>query len=273
MIAPSNCFDICQVAAYIYPMKRTHKIMAGFAAAALLTTGGAGAGVTVALQDQNKNTFVAECLAAATPDAGGAPVIVVPGFMNNDFYMSSLHARLQQEGYTVYGWGAGLNTGPDADNFAAFAQQLDQVYARHQQKVAVVGYSLGGVYARELARIKPDQISHVVTLGARFGMTDDAGAVDPQVAKLYRIVHGVAPASVADLTAPPPVSTVSLYSKSDRVVPWTDSQTTPGPQSANVEITQGHIAMPFNREVGALTAHLIQPNRAITPATLPCRRP
>ncbi len=273
MLISLNNFDICLGSAYIRAMKRIQKIMAGFAAAAALTAGGVGGAVTIALQDQDKNTALAQCLAAATPDAGGAPVIVVPGFMNNDFYMSSLHTRLQQEGYTVYGWGAGLNTGPDAENFSALSEQLDQVYARHQQKVAVVGYSLGGVYARELARIKPDQISHVVTLGAPFGMTDDAGAVDPQVAKLYRIVHGVAPASRAELTAPPPVSTVSLYSKSDRVVPWTDSQTTPGPQSANVEITQGHIAMPFNREVGALTAHLIQPNRAITPATLPCRRP
>lgn len=200
-----------------------------------------------------------------TRKAEGAPVVVVPGFANNDAYMARLHAQLRADGYTVYGWGGGFNTGPDAGDYAQFKARVDEVYRRHNQKVILVGYSMGGVYAREMARANPEQIEKVVTLAAPFGMTDEAGKPDARVAKVFALAHNRAPAKDELLTAPP-VPTLSVYSRADNLVPWQDSQSRPGPQSYNLEVRPGHIAMPFNREATAVvSAWLSQTSPGVDP--------
>ena len=250
-------------------MTRIKKTAMAFAAATAMTAGGIGYGLHV----QDRATPLSQCLSAQTPHANGAPVIVAPGFMTNDAYMSRLHDNLRARGYTVYAWGGGANTGPDAGDYAAFTRQLEAVYSRHNQKVALVGYSLGGVYARELARANPAQVSRVVTFGAPFGMRDDAGRVDAQVAAIYQMAHSRAPAGSDALTTPPPVPTLSVYSRSDAVVPWRFSQNAPAAHSYNLAVSYGHIAMPFNREAAAITAHFIAPTREVTPrfSMSPCQ--
>ena len=230
-------------------MQKTKKILIGFAAAASVVTAGGG----VYLHDQARHTPLTQCLAGNTPRASGAPVIVIPGFANNDTYMSAMHTRLRENGYTVYGWNAGVNTGPNAQSFAALTQQLQTVYQTHHQKVILVGYSFGGVYARELARTNPDMVDSVVTLGAPFALASQSGTPDPKISALYQIAHGKTP-TVQDLQTAPPVATLSLYSKNDRIVPWQASQTLGSAQSYNLEITHGHLAMPFNLEAAAITS-------------------
>lgn len=242
-------------------------ITAGFALAAAL-----GAGAAVSLQVQDRPTPLSACLASRTPDAAGAPVIVIPGFMTNDAYMSRLQARFREQGYRVYGWNAGLNSGADAGKYAKLQQQLDRAYAAQGRKVTLVGYSLGGVYARELSRANPAKVARVITLAAPFGLQSAKGGPDEAVARLYQIAQGKGKApQMAEVLAPPPVPTVSFYSRADRVVPWQASQSAPGPQSQNIEIRPGHLAMPFNREVASMVVFAASPAYRAGAAVLPCR--
>lgn len=240
------------------------KLALSFAAAASLLAAGTGAFV----YQQDRHTPLTQCLSAHTPKAMGTPVIVVPGFANNDAYMFRLHAYLKDSGYTVYGWNGGLNRGPRKESFDALKTQLASVHRNHNTKVVLVGYSLGGVYARELARAYPDMVHSVVTLGAPFGMANPDGTPDTRISTIYNIAHGKQP-TLADLQKSPAVPALSIYSKQDRVVPYTASQTAGDRHAYNSEVTAGHIAMAFNREVASVaTAWLANPRAPAAVCTL-----
>lgn len=242
-------------------MKRVARFAALFTATAALSAGCS----TMMMQDIN--TPLEQCLISSVAPAGGAPVIVVPGFMTNDAYMGSLQGRLREKGWQVYGWGAGVNTGADAGKARLLQEQLDKVYRRHGQKVAVVGYSLGGVYARELARANPGKVSQVVTLGAPFGLRDDAGQSNARVQRIQNYYN--AGGTTENPALAPPVPTVSVYSRNDGLVPWQASQSA-GKGAQNIEVRQGHLTMPFNREVAAVVLNRMTPEAETSPAT--CRK-
>lgn len=180
---------------------------------------------------------------AALPSGDGHPVVVFPGFGASDRSTEPMRGFLRERGYTPYGWGLGTNRGPSAERLAACAGLVRDVAQRHGTQASLVGWSLGGVYARELAKALAPQVRCVVTLGSPF-------AGDPRstsVARLYEALTGRPmrddPERVERLRRAPPVPTTSIYSRSDGVVPWQISLNEDLPHTENVRIESSHIGM------------------------------
>ena len=102
------------------------------------------------------------------PHGDGHPVMVLPGFTGADPSTRTLRHALRANGWWVHGWGQGRNKGPDAATMAGVHRQLEAVNERHGRTVSLVGYSLGGVIARNLARESPELVRCLVMLSAPF---------------------------------------------------------------------------------------------------------
>lgn len=204
---------------------------------------GIGAGAYHVGEQRAAAPVYAAMTGEAAEQGDGHPVLVIPGFMTNDMYMSSLKDRVAQQGYVVYGWAGGLNTGLDAEEAARLEERLAQIYAENgNQKVSLVGYSLGGVYARELARKHPEMVRDVVTLSSPFGLDDE------RITGVYAHFHGDAQGAHQAMLLPPHVPTLAVYSKNDRFVDWQTSINPPSSGARNAEVSSGHIALPFSDE-------------------------
>lgn len=180
---------------------------------------------------------------AALPPGDGHPVVVFPGFGASDRSTEPMRRFLRERGYTPYGWALGVNRGAMPGLMAACRDLVDDVAQRHGTKTSLVGWSLGGVYARELAKALAPQVRCVVTLGSPF-------AGDPRstsVARLYEAMSGRPlrddPERIERLRRAPPVPTTSIYSRSDGVVPWQISLNEDLPHTENVQIESSHIGM------------------------------
>lgn len=192
-------------------------------------------------------------LQGRVPQGDGHPVLFLPGFLTTDTYTSALRERVGEAGFKTYGWDAGFNLGLDEDTARHLADRLRQVYAENgNRKVSLVGYSLGGIYARELAREFPDIVRGVVTLGTPFGRMDDPSSATPlPLEKIYRLftehsVHdGMADIGPRCLT-PPPVPVTSVFSRTDGVAEWQAALNPKAPQAENVEVYGSHLGMTVN---------------------------
>lgn len=243
---------------------KNKKIAKTFAAYALTTTALLGGGFALqsgvnALQREpavvTQTVQAAEAQMPATmdiasvPRGDGHPVLVIPGFFGNDLYMTELQHTIRDHGYTVYGWEAGMNMGPSKSKADQLEKHLQKIYEENGNRpVSIVGYSLGGVYARELARRHPELVANVITLGAPFGQRDSGGNVDERVAHVqeYYGTQGTDPRIA------PPVPTTSLFSTNDWVAGWREALNTGGKQQENIRITGGHVAMPFSDNAAAI---------------------
>ena len=92
--------------------------------------------------------------------------MVVPGFLASDFPATCPRRYLTACGFRAYGWGLGRNLGARADLFVRLGRQLDRILAESRGPVTLIGWSLGGIYARELAKGRPEDVSMVITLGS-----------------------------------------------------------------------------------------------------------
>lgn len=178
----------------------------------------------------------------------GHPVLVIPGFLASDLSSYPIRKFIREQGYSPYPWGMGRNFG-DIRQLKKLVLQIEQLYAKHETPVSLIGWSLGGVYARQLAKENPTMIRQVITLASPF-----AGINEPNNASwMYRLLNDHRPISPAeqqwidDLPNPPAVPTTALYSKEDGVVPW---QTCMEPKEdhlhQNIEVTGGHFGMGYN---------------------------
>ena len=179
------------------------------------------------------------------PRGDGHPVLVLPGLLASDASTAALRAFLASLGYTVHGWGQGTNLGPRTGVLANLQATLAAVRGRDQRKVSVIGWSLGGIYARELARTAPLSVRQVVTLGSPLHGDPDRTT---HASGLYHLAAGSARVedSLRDVGAAP-VPTTSIYSRSDGVVAGGASVERPGPQVENVEVRYAsHTGLGFN---------------------------
>src|SRR5438105_1117369 len=106
------------------------------------------------------------------PIGDGHPVVVYPGLGGGALTTMHLRGFLHKSGFTPHDWGGGINTGPDGvfdDWLARWERRVRDLHAQHRRKVSLVGWSLGGVYAREVARRCPQCVRQVITLGTPFG--------------------------------------------------------------------------------------------------------
>lgn len=181
----------------------------------------------------------------------GHPVLVIPGFLTNDLYMAELRDRIAAKGYKVYGWENGINWGATQSAATHVEDILKKISAENDnRKISLIGYSLGGVYARELARKHPELVRDVITLSAPFGLVDSRGQPDSAICRIHAYYQGdtkeCAPAQA------PSVPTTSIFSRQDWIVDWHSSINAPANGAENIEVTGGHIAMPFNRQATAV---------------------
>ena len=107
-------------------------------------------------------------LLGRAPAGDGHPVLVLPGWLANDRSTQALRWFLRDRGYHAHGWKLGRNLGPSSALAPALRQRFTALRARHGRKVSLIGWSLGGIYARELARRFPDDVRQVITLASPF---------------------------------------------------------------------------------------------------------
>jgi pimeloyl-ACP methyl ester carboxylesterase len=191
-------------------------------------------------------------------------VVLFPGLGTDGLTLWPLRRHLNRAGFRALDWGQGLNTGPRGDVDAWLAQLADAVEERAApvREFSLVGWSLGGFYARELAKRWPDRVRQVVTIGTPFNGSVD----DTNVGWLFRLLNGQRPPNEAALRArlaePPPVPTVSLYSRRDGVVAWqacTHEQTSP--QVRDIEVQASHMGMGWSPEVLARVTAVLAARR------------
>ena len=160
------------------------------------------------------------------PIGDGHPVIVLPGLGTSDKSTYFIRHFLSQLGYKTIPWGLGRNLGP-CNGFDPMIAQLvelvnNTVLAADGQQVSIIGWSLGGIYAREIAKIIPDAVRQVITLGTPF---KDNGGTNATL--LYELLckdkSHRDPDVLKNISIAPLVPFTSLYSKTDGVVHWETS--------------------------------------------------
>jgi pimeloyl-ACP methyl ester carboxylesterase len=147
--------------------------------------------------------------------ADGPPLMVIPGFLASDRTTLGLQRALAAAGYRVSGWGLGLNRGARRDTLQKIAERIERFGCG--TRVVLVGWSLGGIYAREVAKARPDLVRKVVTLGTPFS-GDRRGN---NVWRLYELVAGHQvdrPPLPGDPAEKPPVPTLAIWSRRDGIV-------------------------------------------------------
>ena len=197
------------------------------------------------------------------PVGDGHPVVLFPGLATDQRAVAPLRTCCEQLGYRVHDWEQGFNTGPQGgidDWLGGLAQHVAAVSAEHGRRVSLVGWSLGGIYAREIAKLVPQSVRHVVTLGTPFA----GSGHETNVGWLFQALNGQAPAVDDDLSArlriTPVVPTTSVYSRSDGVVSWQACVLPKGRQAENIEVDGSHMGLPWNPKVLSVVAdRLSQP--------------
>jgi pimeloyl-ACP methyl ester carboxylesterase len=193
-------------------------------------------------------------LLRSAPRGDGHPVLVLPGLLAGDFSTAPLRRFLRTLCYDARGWRFGVNLGPSARLREHLDALLHHLHERHGRAVSLVGWSLGGIYARELARARPALVRRVITLGAPFRDISATHAVRLVPLRPNGRPLRDAHALRAALRAPVPVPTTSIYSKTDGIVHWQSCLEEPGAERENVEVHCSHTGMGFHPEVLAVIA-------------------
>lgn len=176
------------------------------------------------------------------PEGDGHPVLIFPGFVASDVSTAPLRAFLRSHNYAAHGWNLGRNLGLRPGLNDAKLARLKELHRQYGRKVSLVGWSLGGIFARELAKRVPDDIRMVITLGSPFKGHPKA----THVADLYELLsgHTIDEARARyELAEPPPVPTTAIFSRTDGIVAWQNCVEHPGPQTENIEVRSSHIGM------------------------------
>ena len=184
------------------------------------------------------------------PAGDGHTVMTLPGFLATDRSMSVMREYLSRWGYDARPWQLGRNTGVNRQR--ALEKLLDRrlkaLFEESGAKVSLVGWSLGGLYAREMARRNPQYVRSVITLGSPIG--------EPKATTIWRLYEYVSDVSLADcdirkridtLRDPiPDVPVTAIYSKSDAIVSWRIAKVPPGEEVENIGIKTSHFGMGYN---------------------------
>jgi pimeloyl-ACP methyl ester carboxylesterase len=189
-----------------------------------------------------------------TPDSKSRPIIVIPGFLGADWTTANLRGFLMRKGHDAYGWHGGINTGPSDRVLDHLERHLDVIAnAHHGRKITLIGHSLGGVFAREMARAYPEHIEQVITLGSPFAAGLHPNTVNPLVELTFALMNGRDHFFMTDKefakqsATPPPVPTSSVYSRGDGVVNWKTCLNPQGQKKTeNIEVIGSHCGLVVN---------------------------
>jgi pimeloyl-ACP methyl ester carboxylesterase len=196
----------------------------------------------------------------------GHPVLVLPGFTAGDASTLFLRRFLRELDYDVLPWNLGTNTG-NAFLVPLLHKRINQIIKATDAPFSIVGQSLGGVFARELARSFPSHVRSVITLGSPFRTRDGEGT-SPMVRKLFERSATVRPEErmriglVPDASRPPPVPSTAIYSRGDGVVDWRLCVENTSARSESVEVFGSHTGMSMNPLVFWLLADRLRQDPA-----------
>jgi pimeloyl-ACP methyl ester carboxylesterase len=220
-------------------------LMRGTAAGSRVTGPAAGLFLTEparGLADLAVLPLAASWLASA-PRGDGHGVLVLPGLLASDMSTALLRRYLRWLGYDVHGWQLGRNVGPTDAVLDELPRELAELSVRTGGPVSVIGWSLGGIYARELARSHPERTRQVITMGSPFALTDPRQSRADGAYQRHSNMHAASTRipSRQQVARPVSVPSTAVYSRLDGIVSW---QTCIEPATAlheNVEVRCGHL--------------------------------
>lgn len=214
--------------------------------------------------------YASRHLLAQLPKGDGHPVLVLPGFLASDSSTAPMRRLLKDLGYDAHGWKLGRNVRVDLQRVHQMEELLLDIHRKTGRKVSIVGWSLGGVFARELAKLQPDAVRQVISLGSP--IHDDRRHTN--ASKLFEYLNGKEPEPIrhgrfTGLHKAPPVPTTSILTKTDGIVHWRGSVQHPEAANArteNIEVHASHCGLGVNPSVMiALADRLAQAEDAWQP--------
>ena len=180
-------------------------------------------------------------------------VVLLPGFATHPMRMRYMAEQIERAGHKVKRWGLGFNMGPTEEIFETLSARIEAVHERYGKKVVLVGWSLGGLFGRELAKRHPDIVSKVVTMGSPFSQTP----YHNNIWRIYQAVTGhrvSSPPIKAEMKVKPPVETVALWSPKDGIIAPRAACGLPGERDRAVALRCSH--MGFSNSPEAIYAVL-----------------
>ena len=196
------------------------------------------------------------------PKGDGHPVLVLPGFTGSDVSTRVMRAYLRRLGYYTHAWRLGRNWGPTDYILDGLAERFVTLSSEHGRKMSLIGHSLGGIFARELARRTPHLVRQVITLGSPVRVRGARSNVAP----LYRSlrsrhserVREVRPEDIEDVRIGVPLTAV--FTRGDGVVGWRSCVVVPGARCECIEVRGSHTGLIHNAAVlGVVADRLAQP--------------
>ena len=203
-------------------------------------------------------------LTALAPRGDGHPVLVLPGLVTSDRSTVPLRSFLKGRGYATYGWALGRNYGPLPGFEEKMLDRVKELADKHGRKVSLVGWSLGGIYARQLAKMLPDEVRGVITLGSPFNG-------DPRATNAWKLYEFTSGHKVDDrerhmggaISDSPPVPTTAIYSRTDGICAWQNCVENDLPHTESIEVEASHCGLGHHPAVVyAVADRLAQPEGA-----------
>src|ERR1700687_2868946 len=199
-------------------------------------------------------------LLSLAPTGDGHPVLVLPGLVASDTSTRPLRSFLKNRGYAVSGWRQGRNMGLRDGVEHAMVDLVRELSDTHGRKVSLVGWSLGGVYARQLAKMMPERVRSVITLGSPFAGNPKA----PNAWRFNKLARGrradEAPGRFGgSLSDTPPVPTPAIFSRTDGICAWQGCMEKPSARSENIEVESSHCGMGHHPAVVYAVADRLAP--------------
>jgi pimeloyl-ACP methyl ester carboxylesterase len=183
-------------------------------------------------------------LLGLAPHGDGHPVLVLPGLVASDVSTRPLRAFLKTRGYAVSGWRQGRNLGLRPGVQHAMVDLVHELNDTHGRKVSLIGWSLGGLYARQLAKMMPKRVRQVITLGSPF-------ASSPKATNAWRVYEMASGRRAEDedprfggtLASAPPVPTTAIFSRSDGICAWQGCREQSSNMAESIEVESSHCGM------------------------------
>lgn len=215
--------------------------------------------------------LAARVLRPQLPAGDGHPVLFLPGLLADDHTFLPLRRTMRQLGYRTHGWRLGRNIGPTFAAMRGMEARIDDLADRYGRPVSVVGWSLGGVFARALARRRPEHVRQVITLGSPIRMAHRGQTRAIGTFERFSHLHVERPDYPLEANEPPlTMPATSLYSRFDGIVSWKACLDLPGPQAQNIAVISSHLGFGYNPAViWAVADRLAQPEQEWAPFTAP----
>jgi len=216
-----------------------------------------------ALAELGTFVAVAPVLSRVLPRGVGRTVLVLPGFLGDDTSTKLLRVLLRSLGHDAVGWGLGRNIGPTDEILDGLAHLLDDLDEKNGP-IDLVGWSLGGLFAREVARASPAAIRQVITLGSPFQSVGEQDSKVSAAFRSFRAFHSdrVMKSRIPSWAREPiPVPATSIYTRGDGIVRWDHCLNRDFPHTENVEVRGSHCGLGHNPAAIVVVAdRLAQPD-------------